>query len=126
HTDEGQVTVLLAVIQAVSDYEPGRQLEADVLQGQVDQAVLRLVEQDTHFQAGRLARLQIPQEVIQRQPGIDHVFDTQNVPAADRNFQVFHQAHDSRRASVGGITGYGDEIDLDRDGDGPQQIGHEE
>ena len=55
--DERQVAEALAVVEAVADDELVRDLEADVVERDVDEAAGALVEQGADAQAGGLARL---------------------------------------------------------------------
>ena len=62
-------------VHAVADYEAVGQAEADVIEGDVDQAHRLAVEQHAGAQAGGLAHAQHPLDVGDSQPSVEHVLD---------------------------------------------------
>lgn len=52
-----------------------------VIDRDVDLATVRFAKQRADSDAGRLARLDVVDEVIQRQAGVNNIFDDQDVPA---------------------------------------------
>src|SRR5579875_4027459 len=67
-SDERQVAMALGVVEAVADDEAVGDLEADVARGQVDLATLGLGEQRAHLERARVARAEVAQQVLQREP----------------------------------------------------------
>src|SRR5436190_7740111 len=84
----GQVPVSLGEIEPVPDHEPVGDLEADVADGHVDFAPIRLGQESADLQAGRLAGLEVPHQVRECQPRIDDVLDDKDVAALDVDVQV--------------------------------------
>src|SRR6476620_6659953 len=88
HTDVGQVPVALREVQPVADHEAVRNLEADPAHGHIDLAAGRLGQERADLQRGRLARLQVANQVRERQARVDDVLDDEDVAALDVDGQV--------------------------------------
>ena len=73
-----------------------------------------------------LARLEVAQQVLERQPGVDDVLDDQHVAALDRRVEVLEDPHDARGLRRRAVGGDGHEVDLARHVDLAHQVGEEE
>ena len=73
-----------------------------------------------------LAGLEVPQQVGERQPGVDDVLDDEDVPALDRHVEVLEDADDARGVDARAVARDGHEVDLARDVDPAHEVGHEE
>ena len=61
----------------------------------VDLAALGLGHQGADLEGGRLAGLEVPQQVLQREPGVDDVLDDQHVAPLDGHVEVLEDPHDA-------------------------------
>ena len=86
--DVGQVAVPLGEVEPVADHEAIRDLEADVADGHVDLAPLRLGQERADLERRGLARAEGAAQVGERQPRVDDVLDDQHVPARDVDLEV--------------------------------------
>ena len=76
--------MLLLDVEAVAGEELVGDDEADVPHGQVvDQAAIRPIQERHCGDRARLPKLEGAYEVVQRQPGVDDVFDDEHVTIAD-------------------------------------------
>jgi len=115
-----------ASVQPVPHHELVGQLEqARILERYGDQPAIWAVKQHAHIQAGRLAGAQRAQQVVQRQPRVDHVLDKQDVAATDRVIEILGDAHCARPAASC-VLRDGHKVDGNRHGDLPQEIRHKE
>src|ERR671915_1213089 len=73
HCDVGQVPVALGMIEAVSDGEAVRYLEADVADREVHLPPLRLRAEGAHLERPRVACAQRAQQVLQGQARVHDV-----------------------------------------------------
>src|SRR6187399_309291 len=76
-----QIPVALAEVEPVADHELVGNLEARVADVDVDLAPRGLGQQGADLERRRVARLQVPDQVRERQAGIDDVLDHQHVAA---------------------------------------------
>src|SRR6266545_559631 len=90
-----QVAVSLGKVKAVADHEPVRDLEADVAAVHLVLPSLRLGEEGADLERGRLARLQHPQHVGQRQARVDDVLDDADVAPLDGAVEVLEDPDDA-------------------------------
>src|SRR5471030_396737 len=79
HPDVGQIPVPLGEIEAVADHELVRNLEADIADVHLDLAASRLRQKRADLEARRPARLEVPDEIRERQTRIDDVLDNHDV-----------------------------------------------
>src|SRR6266478_5377404 len=79
--DMRQVSVLFRVVEAVADDEAIFDCEADVFDLHVDLAPRRLAEEARRAKRFRVAAAQNVLEIMQRQTGVDDVFDDDDVAA---------------------------------------------
>src|SRR5436305_2359087 len=126
YADVRQIPVSLTEIEAVADHDAVRDLEADISDRHVDFPPIRLRHQRTDGEGGRLARLEVPHQVGERQPGVDDVLDDEDVPALDVDVQVLEDPNDARAVGRGAVTGDRHEVDLAWHRQLPHQVGHEE
>ena len=90
----GERTPALVQAEAVPRKELVRDREADVLERDiVDESPVRAVEERHGGQARRIAKRERPAEKVQGQPGVDHVFDDDDVPPFEWGVDVLQQAH---------------------------------
>ena len=74
---------MLAVVEAVADDELVRDREADVVDRDVHEPPGGLVEERADPERARVLAAQVPEQVVERQPGVDDVLDEQDVAAVD-------------------------------------------
>src|SRR6266849_6366699 len=124
HRNVGQVAVLLVVVQAVADDEDRWNLEP--LVAHVHRYLLNalLAHEGTDLEARRFARLQVFEEVEERQAGIDDVLDEQDVAPRDLEVEVLQDPHDAGGPGGGAVAGHGHEVELERQADLPGQVTH--
>src|SRR5690606_29083678 len=60
------------------------------------------------------------------QPGVDDVLDEDDAAAGQVDVEVLDDAHDPGRAGRGAVGRHGHEVDLDRQADGPHEVGEED
>ena len=124
----GEVPIALVEVEAVADEELVGDREADVAQRQVlDDASVRPVEQrDGGERRGRAERERAA-EVVQGQPGVDHVLDEQDVPALDLLVEVLQEARLPLAAGVGApVARELDEVDVVEDRQRAREVGEED
>src|SRR5262245_7802447 len=126
HADVRQIAVSLGEIEAVADHEAVRDLEADVAHVHLDLAALGLRHERAHLQARRLARLEVPHEVREREARVDDVLDDEHVTVLDVDVEVLEDAHHARGVSGCSVARNGHEVDFARHRYRPHQVGHEE
>src|SRR5207244_11521846 len=122
----GQVPVSLGEIQSVAHHETIGDLEADVADGHVDFAPIRLGQEGADLQSRRLAGLEVPHQVREGQPRIDDVLDDEDVAGLDVDVQVLEDPDDPGRVGLGPVARNRHEVDLARDRKRAHEIGHEE
>src|SRR5690606_23621604 len=83
HGDERQVPVALRKIEAVSEDKLVGDVEAEIVDGQVDLAPLRLVEQGADAQGSGRAGEQVAPHIVERPATVDDIFNNQHVFAGD-------------------------------------------
>src|SRR5690606_22203118 len=88
HANVRQVAKLLVEVEAVADDEPIGNLEADVVDRHVDLPARRLAQQSHRPQAGRLARGEDVEQIVQRKARIEDVFDHHDVAARQRMVEI--------------------------------------
>ena len=83
NTYEWKVSVALGKIEPVADDEGIGDLETKVVGLRFYAAAARLIEERHDFDAGRLARADSIQQVMQSQSSVDNIFDDKYVPTFD-------------------------------------------
>src|SRR6185503_8256604 len=124
--DVGQAAKPLPVVEPVADHEPVGDLESHVPALDVGLPPFGLGEQRAHLERGRLPRLQIADQVGQRQPGVDDVLDDHHVATLDVGVQVLEDPNHARGVGAAAVARHRHEVDLTGHGDLPHQVGHEE
>src|SRR6266567_7147229 len=81
--DVREIPVPLAEIEPVPDHELVRDLEARIADGDVDLPPRRLRQQGADLERSRVARLEVPDQVREREARVDDVLDDEDVPALD-------------------------------------------
>jgi hypothetical protein len=124
-----QVPVALLHVEAVSHEELVWHGETDVVHGQVvDEAPVGPVEERRgRERTGRAERERLPQ-VVQREPGVDHVLDDEHVAARNPAVEVLEESDSSGRACVPlrAVRNELDEIERVWDCDRARQVGEED
>jgi hypothetical protein len=124
-----QVPVALADVEAVTDEELVGHGEAHIANGQIlDEPAVRPVEEGDNSQRGGAAQGERLAEVVQREAGVDHVLDDQDVAAGELLVEVLEQA-DPRVAAgvgVGPVARELDEVERMGDGDRAREIRDED
>src|SRR5207245_10335305 len=100
----GQLTVSLGEIEAVADHDPVRDLETDVADGHDDLAARGLRQESTDLEAGRLARLEVAEQIRERQARVDDVLHHQHVAVLDVDVEVLEDAHHAGRVGGGAVA----------------------
>src|SRR5271157_1880527 len=100
--DKTQVTIMFVNVYPVPKYIFVRDIETNVIHGHRDFPTACLVEQYTHFQAFRLARLEHFQHARQGPAGVHDVLNEQNVQSFNIGVQVEVDAH----IPAGGVTSH--------------------
>src|SRR6266550_6076860 len=88
-----EVSVLLAIVQPVSNHEFVFDGESDVFHFDIDLPAGRLAQKTRRAQAPRRARAQDVLQVGQRQSRIDDVFDNQHVAPLERAVEILEDLH---------------------------------
>src|SRR5258708_29774851 len=83
HAYIGQIPVSLSEIEAVTDHEAVRDLEADVPDGHLDLTPLGLRQERADLEARRLPCPEVCHPVRCREPRVEDVLDDEGVPALD-------------------------------------------
>jgi hypothetical protein len=125
----GQIPVALLEIEAVSNEELVGHREAHVADGHVlHQAAVRAVEERHGRQRGGIAEGERLAEVVERQAGVDHVLDDQDVAARDLRVEILEEADAAMAALIGAgrIASELDEVEAVVDPDRARQIGDED
>ena len=89
--DIGQVTVTSREVEPVPDHEGVGNLEAEVVGVHVHAPPTRFVQERHYLDAGRIARAQVLQQIVQRQAGVDDIFYHQDVTAFDTFIQILEE-----------------------------------
>lgn len=124
-----QVAVALLEIEAVADEELVGDGEADVAHRQVvDQAPVGAVEQGRAAERAWPAQVEDAAQVVERQAGVDHVLDDEQVAPPDLDVQVLQQPDAGVAACrrVRAVAGQLDEVDSVEDGERPREVGEED
>ena len=124
----GQVAVSLVEIEAVADEELVRDGEADVADRQIlDEPPVRPVEERGGCERAGLPEAQRPEEVVEREAGVDDVVDQQDVAPADVEIEVLQQADAVLAARIGApVACELEEVDPVHDRDRPREVGEED
>jgi hypothetical protein len=122
----GQVAVSFVEVEAVADEELVGDREADVADGQVvDEASVRAVEEGGDVQGGGIAERQRPDEVVHRQPGVDHLVDEDDVAAVDLVVEVLEEPDAVVTAVALPVTRQLDEVERVQDRERARQVADE-
>src|SRR5919202_5840013 len=98
HTPHFPVT--LRVVQTVADHELAGNVEPHIPDGHVHLDRVRLAQQGHHVDRGGGPALQVAQEPLQGQPGVDDVLDHDHMPAGDVAVEVLQDAHHTGRCGA--------------------------
>ncbi len=123
--DVGQIAVEAVRVHAIANHEAVGDGEANVVDGDVEQAHRLTVEQHAETQTAGAAGAQHAQHVANAQAGVHDVLDQQHIAASNRHIQILDDAH---TAPLWAVAGDGHEVEVDRDSrrDGTHQVGKEE
>jgi hypothetical protein len=124
-----QIAVALLEIEAVSHEELVGHREADVADGHVlDQAAIGAVEERHSRERGGIAERERLAEVVERQAGVDHVLDDQDVTARDLLVEILEEADAPMAALIGAgrVAGELDEVQAVVNPDRAREIGDED
>jgi hypothetical protein len=116
-------------IEPVPDEELVRDGESDVADREVfDQAAVGPVEEGDGREGRRAAERQGLDEVVERQPRVDHVLDDQDVAARDLAVEVLQEPDAGVAAGVGAgrVAGELDEVEGMVDRQSPGKVGDED
>ena len=89
---------------------------------------MRTVEEDADPQAGGAAAAQVGVDVAEREAGVHHVLDDQDVAADDLGIEVLEEANARMPTGirVGAVRRELDEVEGVGDADGPRQVRDED
>src|SRR5262249_25947473 len=118
--DTIEVAVSPEKVETVAEHEVVFDREPDEAQGHGHDAAHRLVQQGADFDALRVSSSQLAQHIGDREPGVNDVLDQHDISPADVHLKVLDDSDPSRALLVGGD---GEEVDLDRNAHGSDQIG---
>ncbi len=117
---------LAGVVEAVSDDKLVLDLESDVFDLDVDLAAAGLAQEARGSKRFRLAGAHDVLQIMQRETGIDDIFDDNDVAPLQRCVEVFKQPHLTRGLRRGAIARDRDEVERDRTrGHGAREVGQE-
>src|SRR5438093_12574420 len=108
-----EVAILFGVVETVADDEAVFDGEADVFDLDVDLAPRRLAQEARGAERLRVAAAQNVLEIMQRQAGVDDVFDDDDVAPFERVVEVLEQPHLARRGRALPVAGKGHEVERD-------------
>src|SRR6185436_7292612 len=103
--DVREIAVLLGVIESVAHDEVVLDREADVFHRHLNPAPRRLAQQTRRPQRLGVAHAEDVVQVVQRQAGVDDVFDDNDVASVERQIEVFRQLDLTGRRGALGIGG---------------------
>src|SRR5882762_259794 len=124
--DEGNVAVLVAVVEPVAHHEAVLDLEPEVVDGDPGPRPRRLVQQRAQLHGRGPAGGEVVEQVPHGESGIDDVLDDQDVLGLDGLGEVAGDLHHAGRLRRLPVAGEPDEIDGQRQVDGSGQIGDED
>src|SRR5215470_735925 len=135
HAYVRKIAVFFRVVQAISHDKLVWNLESNVVAFQWKLASRRLVEQGRHLQGPRLPGIEHPLQIGHRQPGIEDVFNENDVLVLDGLVNVFRELYLARRVPATleflarcravAVTGDSDEVECCIQIDHPGEIGQE-
>src|ERR1700752_3665911 len=114
----GQVAVALGVVQAVADDELIGNREAGVVGAHIGNAALRLVQEHDHANQLGLFLFKEPEQVVQREAGVENILDHDHGFPFDTHVEVLDQFHFSRGVGPLPVTRNRQEIE----GNFPSQL----
>src|SRR5687768_1145748 len=111
--DIREIAILFRVVETVADHKSIFDLEADVLDFDIDLTPGRLAEQTRRAQRLRPAGAEDLLQVGEGQARVDDVFDNNDVPAVQGGVEIFQQPDLSRRRRALGVARNRHEIERD-------------
>src|SRR5450756_489856 len=123
---EAEVPVDLAEVETIPHHEGVRNLEANIVDRDVDQAAGGLVQERADPYRARVLALEVAEQVVEREACIDDVLDEQDISSLDWRTQILEDPDQSGRFR-GGATVARDlhEIYPQRQADSAHQVRHE-
>src|SRR5262249_47497688 len=126
HADERDVAVLLRGVETVADDEAVLDLEAEVVDGDLRPRAGRLVEQRAELDRRGVAGGEVVEQVAHGQAGVDDVLDDDHVLVLDRLGEIAGDLDHPRALGGLAVAREADEVDRQRQDDGPGEGGEEE
>ena len=123
--DVRQVAVAPRVVHAAADHEHVLDREADEVRHEGDGAAGGLVEQGGDAHRARPARGEQFFEAGEGTAAVDDVLDDEHVPPGDGDGQVLPEADLPRGRGARAVGGEGQKVDLQRQGQGADEVGKE-
>ena len=124
--DVFHVAVALGEVHAVADDELVRNLEANVVGFDRDEAALGFVEAGGDLERGGFVLEHQAAQVAQGETGVEDVFDDDDVLALDGVVDVLDELDGARGDAGAAIAGDGDEVEGGVDGNGAGEVGEED
>src|ERR671935_1678805 len=125
----GQVAVALVQVEAIPHEQLVGHSEADVPHRKIlDEAPVRAIEQGHHRKRSGVAQRECAREIVQREAGVDHVLDDEDVASGDLRLEVLQEADACVPAGVGvrGVCRQLDEVERMGNGDRARKVGEED
>src|ERR1035437_5359609 len=124
--DEAEVSVHLPEVETIPHNERVRDFEADIAERDLDEAPGGLVEQGADLDGAWVLTLEIAEQVIQGQAGVDDVLNEQNISAIDWRAQILEDSYQAGRFGCrSAVARDFHEVDPQRQVDAPHQVRHE-
>jgi hypothetical protein len=124
--DVVDVAVAFGEVHAVADDELVGDLETYVVGLDGDEAAVGLVEAGGDLERGGFVLEHEAAEIAEGEPGVENVFDDDDVFALDGVVDVFDELDGAGGDACAAVAGDGDEVEGGVDGDGAGEIGEED
>src|SRR5712691_2044962 len=124
--DVGEVSVLLGIVQSVSNDEFVLDGEADVFHRHVDLAARRLAEETRGPQVPRRAGAEDVLQIRQREARVDDVFDDDDIASQDGAVEILEHLYLPRGLGAVAIAGDRHEIERRLRGERPREVGEKD
>ncbi len=121
-----QIAKALCVIHSIADHEVVRNTETDIVGVDLFQPPRRLVEQSGDAKRTRLVPLKETAQKRKREPGIEDVFDQDDVFVLDRLVEILDELDGSARSLSFSVARDGDEVEGAGQADGAREVGEKD
>jgi hypothetical protein len=125
-TDVRKITEPLGVVHAIADDKMIRDAEAHVLCLDRFETPIGLVEKRGHAQRARTVLHEHAFKKREREPGVEYVFDQDDVASLDRMIEILDELDGSAGTRALAVTGDSNEIKRTLNTDGASEIGEKD